>query len=85
MDRSIESLERKFSELAKKKTKTGDPTFSPMVQRAKMLMRRIVEATDGLEGRSGPERDEEYNEFDNEDDKDLFNNDYLVMRGQYCK
>ncbi len=66
-DRTVESLKRKFQELAKKKVPTGDPNCPPHIIYAQRIYRKIVEATDGSTGGSDLKGDlEDYN-----DDKDV--------------
>ncbi len=51
-ERTVESLKRKFSEVARMKIPTGDPTCPPHIRRAKRISRKIVQATDGSTGNS---------------------------------
>ena len=67
-DRTVESLKRKFQELAKKKIPTGDPNCPPHVRFAKRIYRKIVEATDGSTGGSNLEDDLEDDDEENEGD-----------------
>ena len=67
-DRTIESLKRKFQELAKKKIPTGDPNCPPHVRFAKRIYRKIVEATDGSTGASDLDDDLEDDDEENEGD-----------------
>jgi hypothetical protein len=52
MERTQESLKRKFQELVRKKNPTGDPNCPPYVCKAKRISRKIVIATDGSTGGS---------------------------------
>ena len=67
-DRTVESLKRKFQELAKKKIPTGDPNCPPHVRFAKRIYRKIVEATDGSTGASDLDDDLEDDDEENEGD-----------------
>ncbi len=66
-DWTVESLKRKFQELAKKKVSTGDPYCPPHIIYAKHFYRKIVEATDGSTGGSNLKGNLE----DDDDDKDI--------------
>ncbi len=48
--RTLESLKRKFQELARAKIKTGDPNMPPHIRVAKRAYYAIVKKTDGSTG-----------------------------------
>jgi hypothetical protein len=49
-DRTVESLKRKFQEMARAKIKTGDPNMPPHIRGAKRAYFAIVKKTDGSTG-----------------------------------
>ncbi len=69
-ERTAESLRRKFQTLVLKKMKTGDPNCPPHIRSAKRIYRKIVEATDGSDGQSYKDVDDDDGEEDNEEDND---------------
>jgi hypothetical protein len=54
-EQTAELLRCKFQQLAWKKMPTGDLTFPPYICSAKCIYRKIVRATDGLDGGSDDE------------------------------
>ena len=65
-ERTVESLKRKFQELARKKIPTGDPECPPHIRNAKRIFRKIVLASDGSTG--GSDGSENENDDDGEED-----------------
>jgi hypothetical protein len=67
-ERTLESLKRKFQELANKKIPTGDPYCPPHIRNAKRIYRKIVLATNGSTG--GSDGSDEGEDKDTEEDEE---------------
>ncbi len=53
-ERNVDLLKYKIYSLAKTKVRTGDPTIPPTIAKAKMILRDIIQETDGLTGSAHP-------------------------------
>jgi hypothetical protein len=69
MDRTKESIKRKFSSLYNAKKPTGDPTCPPTVRSAKRIFNMIKEKMDFSDGESGGSDEEEVENGEEEDNE----------------
>jgi hypothetical protein len=72
-DQTAESLRCKFQQLACKKMPTDDPNCLPYIHSAKHIYRKIVRATDGLDGGSKDEEELGGKGGNNNNNKDINN------------